>query len=226
MCIRDILESFNAFFAPELGSGFIQKIQIDTYRREVERYGGPLALPSEGLFGIDSELVLRLKKILVAEVNKDNEWLLLFKVMTIYLDVFGLEGKERIDFLRERCGTFSHIFNTNKLQKRSLIQRYLNNQQVMEQMMVDIGSPYTDQAELYQTMEWFRTELSEWYQENLQQVDVRLRKELPRSYIHMFILRFATGKNKLHEHVLFFFLKRYYLQQGEKKARAISQYAL
>ena len=224
--IGDILESFNTFFAPELDSGFIQKVQIDTYRREIERYGGPLTLPSEVLFGIDSDLVLRLKKILVAEVNKDYEWLLMFKVMTIYLDVFGLEGKERIDFLRERCGTFSYIFNTNKLQKRSLIQRYLNNQQAMEQMMDNIGSPFTDQIGLYQTMEWFRSELSEWYQENFQEVDVRLRTELLRSYIHMFVLRFSTGKNKLHEHVLFFFLERYYLQQGAKKARSISQNAL
>lgn len=221
-----LLESFNTFFAPELESGFIQKVQIDTYRREVERYGGELILPSEGLFGIDSELVLRLKKILVAEVNKDYEWLLMFKVMTIYLEVFGLEGKERIDFLRERCATFSYIFNTNKLQKRSLIQRYLNNYEPMEQMMDNIGSPFTNQLELYQTMEWFRTELSGWYRENFREVSAGLQKELLRSYLHMFILRFSTGKNKLHEHVLFFFLERYYLQQGARRNRSVSQNAL
>ncbi len=221
-----ILESFNEFFAPEVDSGFIQKVQIDTYRREVERYGGPLVLPSEELFGIDSELVLRLKQILVAEVNKDYEWLLMFKVMTIYLEVFGLERKELLSFLRERCGTFAYIFNTNKLQKRSLIQRYLNNYEPLEQMMSNIGSPFQDQIGLYRTMEWFRAELTKWYADNLEEVAPRQRKELLRSYLHMFILRFATGKNKLHEHVLYFFMERFYLQQGRRKSRSVSQTVL
>lgn len=221
--IGAIMASFNDFFAEELTSGFIQKVQIDTYRREIERYGGPLIIPSEALFSIDSELVIRLKQILVAEVNKDFEWLLMFRVMTVYLEVFGLEGKELQQFLRERCDTFSHIFNANKLQKRSLTQRYLNSQVMLREMMENIGTPFSDQLKLYQTMEWFRAALIAWYTEHFTDVNQATRRELLRSYLHMFVLRFSSGKNKLHEHVLFFFLERYYLQQGHRKAHTTKQ---
>lgn len=220
--IGAILKSFNAFFSPELESGFIQKIQIDTYRREVERYGGPLVVPSEELFCIDSELVVQLKNILVAEVNKDYEWLLMFKVITVYLEVFGLKGKEAMEFIRERSATFSHIFNTNKLQKRSLIQRYLNSQQPLEQMMNQIGTPFTDQLLLHQTVENFRASLEAWFGKYLAHEQQAIRIELLRSYLHMFILRFASGKNKLYEHVLFFFLERYYLQQNQRRNQVVS----
>lgn len=220
--IGRIMEVFNNFFAPELESGFIQKVQFDTYRREVERYGGPLIVPSEELFIIDSELVINLKTILVAEVNKDYEWLLMFKVVTLYMEVFGLQGASAIQFLKERSATFSAIFNTNKLQKRSLIQRYLNNQQVLEQMMNHVGTPFADQLSLLQAIEQFRGKLSAWYDKHLAAEPQEIRNELLRSYIHMFILRFSSGKNKLHEHVLFFFLERYYLQQRQRRSQLIT----
>ncbi|SEQ97136.1 lantibiotic dehydratase [Neolewinella agarilytica] len=221
--IGEILRQVNEFFKPELEHQFIWKIQVDTYRRELERYAGPNLAAGEALFAVDSKMVMSVKNLLVSEVQKDLEWLVMLSVMNIYLEVFGLKDADARAFLKERRETFSYLFNTNKLQKRDLVQRYLNHRPQIEEALQHNRYPFEQEALLHSILAEFKDELTTVYDEGIAPLDKDLRAELLQSYVHMFILRFSRAKNKIHEHVLFFILERYYLQEAGKKRKSVPQ---
>jgi len=221
--IGEILRQFNDFFKPEFDNQFIWKMQVDTYRRELERYAGPNLAAGEALFAVDSKMVLSVKNLLVSEVEKDLEWLVMLRVMDIYLDVFGFGGASARAFLKERRETFSYIFNTNKLQKRNLAQRYLNHRPQIVDALQHNQFPFGQEALLHSILAEFRKELTTVYEEGIAHLEEDLRAELLQSYLHMFILRFSRAKNKIHEHVLFFLLERHYLQEAGRKQQPVPQ---
>ncbi|MTB50729.1 lantibiotic dehydratase [Lewinella sp. W8] len=213
--IGEVIRRMNEYFAPELENGFIWKIMVDTYQRELERYGADLMRASEELFAVDSTAVVRLKSLLSAEVNKDEEWLLMMRMMQIYVEVFELDDKQIGEFLKERRETFSHIFNTNKLQKRDLTLRYKNHLPKIAAAVVAEQFPFEQEAAMRQILAVFRKDITEIYQQHFRHLSIQDKMEGLQSYIHMSILRFAASKNKVHEHVMFFMLERFYLQQKQ-----------
>ncbi|HXU45266.1 MAG TPA: lantibiotic dehydratase, partial [Thermoanaerobaculia bacterium] len=58
-----------------LGEGRAWKIQLDTYEREIERYGGPAGMPvCERLFGADSDACLAIVETLEGDEGADARW--------------------------------------------------------------------------------------------------------------------------------------------------------
>lgn len=59
--LGEVLPALREAVAPALGRGAIWRFQLDTYERELERYGGPLGMDlAEEVFWIDSDAVLAL----------------------------------------------------------------------------------------------------------------------------------------------------------------------
>jgi thiopeptide-type bacteriocin biosynthesis protein len=68
----------------------VWKVQLDTYEREVERYGGPAGIElCEQLFHHDSEAVVELLRL--AEDRADQRWWLALLGMGRLLDDLGLD---------------------------------------------------------------------------------------------------------------------------------------
>ncbi len=214
-----VMAIVNELLADELHHGFIWKMQLDTYQRELERYAGDLTPAGEAIFAADSRAVLACKALLTAEINKDMEWLLILHGLQVFLDVFGLTGEAALPFLKGRRDVFSHIFNTNKLQKRELTQRYNNHQTAIIGALRDGKFPFERSGDYVAIFERMREELQQLFDTHLRHQPAAQREELLESYLHMFILRFAISKNRLHEHVLFYMLERHHLRlRGQRIA--------
>lgn len=218
--IADVVQTFNQFFAQERKSRFIWKIQIDTYEREIERYGADLIEAAEDLFCLDSELVIRLKSLLTGEVNKDQSWLLCMAIMEIYLKAFDIDKASKIGFLKERRSYFSSLFRTDKRQKRDLMMRFKANNELIKGLLEFHQLPFSQANEFRAILAQFSADLSALHKDYFAHLNSETKLDLVSSFIHMSILRFVNCKNQLHEHVLFFLLERYYYQQeGLAKAR-------
>jgi thiopeptide-type bacteriocin biosynthesis protein len=86
-----------------LEQGKVWRVQLDTYEREVERYGGPEAFPLvEQLFHADSEAVLDLSGMLEpGDAGLDERWRLALAGADRLLHDLGLTDPERLQLTRD-----------------------------------------------------------------------------------------------------------------------------
>lgn len=97
--VASVLPQLQAAVEPLLADGRIWKTQLDTYEREIERYGGPAGIgPCEQLFHHDSEAVVELLGLLDGDQRGDRRWRLALLGMDRLLTDLGLDlnGKRAV----------------------------------------------------------------------------------------------------------------------------------
>ncbi|HBL28848.1 MAG TPA: lanthionine biosynthesis protein, partial [Acidobacteria bacterium] len=108
-----VLPALQRSLAGFLADGRLWKVQLDTYDREVERYGGPEGIElAERLFHIDSEAVLAIIEMIEGDEGADIRWRLALLGCDLLLSDLGLPpddrkaalGHLRSSFLREFKG--------------------------------------------------------------------------------------------------------------------------
>ena len=118
-----ILGKINSLFGEYLNSGEISNVVIDTYKKELERYGENTIEYAEELFFRSSELILNFleyddeEKIMVA----------LFYIDCIFSEL-GLSNEEKINWIKNFDNAFKTEFNADKNLNNQLKKKYNNFQ--------------------------------------------------------------------------------------------------
>lgn len=103
--LSEVLPSFHRAVAPFLEDGSSWKLQLDTYHREVERYGGPEGIAlCETIFEADSDAVLAIIDMLEDE---DDRWRLALRGLHHLLLDFGFDLEARRSLLRSLRTSFA-----------------------------------------------------------------------------------------------------------------------
>ncbi|HYL05372.1 MAG TPA: lantibiotic dehydratase, partial [Thermoanaerobaculia bacterium] len=106
-----VLPALHAGVAPLLDNGELWKLQLDTYEREVERYGGPLGVGLvERLFQADSEAVLQILDMLEGDEGADVRWRLAFYGVDALLNDLGLQAETKLSVLSRLRQGFAEDF--------------------------------------------------------------------------------------------------------------------
>ncbi|MFO0579661.1 MAG: lantibiotic dehydratase [Polyangia bacterium] len=93
--VGQLLPLLSARLTPYLANGSVQKFQLDTYRPETERYGGPVGIDlAERLFEIDSDATLRLMPLVSGTAPSHDRWLLALGGAQALLDELLGRGQE------------------------------------------------------------------------------------------------------------------------------------
>jgi thiopeptide-type bacteriocin biosynthesis protein len=130
-----LLGRFEERLRPKLREGTVSRIQVDTYVREIERYGGDAGmLPCEGVFGADSEAAARLIALL-AEGSERDRWGWALLSIDSMLQAFGYDLTARHAFEERRAaayaselrmeGDFEHGLNKAYRRERSFVDGLL-----------------------------------------------------------------------------------------------------
>lgn len=91
-----VLPALERAIAPLRADGSIWKVQLDTYERELERYGGDRGIElCEQLFWIDSEAVLAIVEHLDGDAGADARWRLALRGAETLLAVLGFDPDAR-----------------------------------------------------------------------------------------------------------------------------------
>src|SRR5262249_59520570 len=99
---------------PLIDDGGLWGFQLDTYEREVERYGGPEGIAlAERLFHADSEAVLALAGRLPEDTRGDVRWRLALLGMDRLLDDLGFDPDSRRAIIRRAVGRFAADFRAD-----------------------------------------------------------------------------------------------------------------
>jgi lantibiotic biosynthesis protein len=100
---REVLPLLTRLAAPLLENGALSRVQLDTYQREIERYGGDAGIElSERLFHHDSEAVVAILLKGASQGGPESERpLYALAGIDTLLAAFGLSVAERLSFVRE-----------------------------------------------------------------------------------------------------------------------------
>jgi thiopeptide-type bacteriocin biosynthesis protein len=215
----EVFPALQAAVAPLLEDGRLWRVQLDTYEREVERYGGPEGVMlAERLFHADSEAVLALAALLAKDPRTDLRWRLALAGVDRLLTDLGLDPDTRRTIIRQARTGFAAEFRAGADFKHQLGTRFRPERPSLEALL---GPTPGGDARLASGLEVLRHR-----SERLAPVTAELRTcagagrlsvplaELAVSYLHMHANRLLRSAHRAQELVLYDFLSRLYESQA------------
>jgi thiopeptide-type bacteriocin biosynthesis protein len=217
-----VLPALQAAAAPLLEEGRLWRVQLDTYEREVERYGGAEGIVlAERLFHADSEAALALVPLLPGDTRGDLRWRLALAGMDLLLADLGFDLDARRDVVRRTREAFAAEFRIGAESKYQLGSKFRPERKGLESLLD--RTPAGDDG-LGPCLEILRRR-SEW----LAPVAAGLREcaaagrlsapliELASSYLHMHANRLLRSAHRAQELVLYDFLDRLYQSRAARR---------
>jgi thiopeptide-type bacteriocin biosynthesis protein len=209
-------KSFQRLLAP----GTAWKLQLDTYEREIERYGGPEGIElSEELFRHDSDAVAAIVESLSSDAGADLRWRLILLGMDRMMEDFGhgLEGRQRLAEAG-RAG-FAGRYRQDVL-RGPVADRLRKERPALERLLAvsGWGGGGGDVPEELQPALDALARRSAAFAPVIRELRERERQgrlrpgveEILPSYVHMFVNRLSRSAGPEHEMVLYDFLGKMY----------------
>lgn len=195
-----VLDRLYTFFAGYIEDDIIQKIQVDTYVRELERYGAAMEL-SEEFFFHDSEAVMRMLPYLTGEGHEEIRWLAALKGVDHLLDDFGYDTERKEQLLQRLQHSFFVEFNGDRHLINQLNQKYRDDSRMIVRLLEAGSDPSPLPAPVLEILQVrsIRT----------RPIIERLRRP-PADYIHLFLNRLFVANQRMHELVIYHYLLKYY----------------
>ena len=207
--IRELHETLHPFMEQDL----IWKIQLDTYQRELERYGTFTIELSESLFFCDSTAIVQFLDLIEGDEGERLRWLFGLKSVDHLLDCFQYHLEEKLALIENLKTSFGREFGMSRPLKKQLDEKYRKERNNIEAFMA-----FTTENELdYEPiLILLNSKKKVMFPVTRQILDIHAKGELQLplnnlmgSYIHMLMNRLFKSKNRLNEMVCYDFLHRY-----------------
>ncbi|HEU4729479.1 MAG TPA: lantibiotic dehydratase [Kofleriaceae bacterium] len=200
-----------------LDDGRMWRFQLDTYQREVERYGGAVGIElAERLFRADSACVIDILGMLAGDAGADARWRLTLRAIDQLLGDLGFELTQRLAIMRRVRDSFAreHRVDTSVGFQRALGDKYRKERLALEALL---DRDRDADSELLPGLERLAqrsadnapivAELRAAEQRGALTMSIA---ELAPSYIHMHVNRLIRSAQRAHELVLYDLLVRLY----------------
>ena len=221
-----VLPGLEESLAGFLGSGRLWKVQLDTYDREVERYGGPEGIElAERLFQADSEAVLEIVDMIEGDEGADIRWRLALLGCDLLFSDLGLTPEARRTALGHIRTSFMREFSSGKPLRVQLDQKLRAERRSLATLLEgglgedDLLAPALDVLAR-------RSRAIAPIAEELRQREAAGRLTVPvaeisTSFIHMFVNRIIRSAARAHELVLYDFLYQLHESREARKRKGV-----
>lgn len=222
--LDSVLPQLHALAAPWLADRRIWKLQLDTYEREVERYGGPVGITlAERLFHADSEAVLSVIERLDGDAGADARWRLTYAGMDRLLDDLGFDLTAKQTLAHRACVSFQREFQADSRLRSQLGKKHRGERQDLT-WLLDAARQQTHplapgidcltvrSAQLRPIVGELQTA------EQQRQLSAPLA-EIAWSYLHMHANRLLRSTQRSQELVLYELLDRQYATQQARQQK-------
>lgn len=230
--LREIVDLLGEQLDPLLRDGQIWRWQLDTYEREIERYGGPSGVElAERIFHVDSDAVLAALAELAGDRGADWRWRLAVVGIDRLFSDFGVEPPLRRDMLAQLRTAFAAEFGAGAELNRQLGKRLRDVGDELDALLQARALPPEHPlAGGFAALNMRSERLAPLIVE-LRSLEARGALTLPLlellpNYIHMFVNRLIRSDQRAHELVLYDFLHRLTqsrLARAESASRAESR---
>ena len=200
-----VLPALSSALSPELASGRVSRLEVATYDREIERYGGDAQIElCERIFAADSDTVLALTSLLVNQSQgaETSRWQWALYGMDRLLADFGLGLDARRALVVGERSKFAAEMATPPAGEHALGDRYRRDRGAIEAILRS-GEPRV--TAIFDA----RSAALEPIVEMLRRAPSNGRPLLP-PLLHMWNNRILRTQARLHELVLHDFLARAY----------------
>lgn len=225
--LKELAGELPQVLAPLHREQLLWKVQLDTYERETERYGGPEAiLLAERLFQADSETVLELLELLPGDEGADARWRLMLCGMDRLLSDLGLGLEARLKVTTALRETFGREFHVDGAIEQQLSERFRKERRGTEALLGSgkAGSPVLDKGvEVLQRRSERLAPITAGL--NTLAAEGRLGVSIPElagSFLHMHANRMARAAGRAQELVLYDWLTRHYASQVARQKKSAS----
>jgi thiopeptide-type bacteriocin biosynthesis protein len=208
-----VLPAISAAAAGWLADGRLWKLQLDTYEREVERYGGPEGIVlSERLFEADSAAVLEIVQSLEGDEGADARWRLALVGTDLLLAELGLDPAGKISVLARLRESYLREFGGSKDLRVQLDQKFRTERKSLEALL-DLGQAEESALGPGIAALLRRGERSAEAMAELKRLEAegRLTTPIPDlafSFVHMHVNRMIRSAARAHELVIYDLLGR------------------
>ena len=191
------------------------KVQLDTYNRELERYGKHLIEEAESVFYADSECILSIIKKLNG--NENHRWMIALKLINELLSDFGLNITEKQKLMENVSKSYKTEFGFNEFNSKQFNSKFRENKKTVESVLNNTIQE-KEFISLFQSIKKRSKELAPI----VERIKMKSNKEkgvneLLKSYLHMMLNRLFRSKNRMHELILYDFMFRYYTSEIAKE---------
>jgi class I lanthipeptide synthase len=220
----EVVPALEAAVAPLLADRRLWRMQLDTYDREIERYGGPAGIVlAEQLFHADSEAVLAIVDVLKGDEGADARWRLGVCGIDILLDDLGFDGSEKRAVLRQLREGFFREFGGGKPLRVQLDQKQRAERRSLEELL-DPARGATSELAAGLAILKRRSERHAPLIAELRRLEQARRLTIPMtqiapSLIHMHLNRLIRSAQRAHELVLYDLLAAIYDSRAARTAR-------
>ena len=192
------LPRLRAALQTHLDAGVVARLELATYDREVERYGGWAGIElAEELFCVDSDAVIALLSEL--DGDDDGRWKCAVAGADRLLDDFGCPLETKRSIVQNLRMTQAGRFAVDKPLVRQLGDRY-------RRLRAEVEAAMQDRARFDERSRRFAPVIEELRRREL----TAPLSAIARSLVHMFLNRLFRGAHAQHEYVVCDFLDRAY----------------
>ncbi|MDQ4032087.1 MAG: lantibiotic dehydratase [Actinomycetota bacterium] len=198
------------------------RVQLDTYEREVERYGGDPAIKlAEQVFHADSDAVLAILASLSGDAGLDLRWRLALRGIDLLFEDLGLTFEEKRSVARQAREGYGREFGADGNFRGQVGQRYRTERPNLEALLNPGQDPPTQLAPGLEILRQRSLQLAP--------VTSKLRQlahtgrlsvtmtDVAMSYAHMHVNRLLRSAQRAQELVLYELLDRFYVSQAGRR---------
>lgn len=212
--IGKVITKLHTYLDHYMEQDLIWKIQLDTYQREIERYGAHTMELSETLFYHDSKATVQFLDLIEGDEGEQLRWLFGLRSIDHLLDCFKYTLEEKLILMDNLKTGFGNEFGMSRPLKKQLDDKYRKERENIEGFMTFTKANEPDYEPILAILA-HKTIALEPLSATL--LDLKEKGKLPfaldnlmGSYIHMLMNRLFKSKNRLNEMVCYDFLYRYY----------------
>ncbi len=207
--VLQIVRNFSSeFYKDEM----IWKTEIGTYEREMERYGEDWIETAEQVFAIDSKYWLSILSDLRKDEDGENKrWQVALLNTHKIFSYFDYQMDARITLLTKMVDTLYNEMGGGKKLRLQIDQKFRKNNSFLEKI---IKHPDELKISSLTGSEEVRSDSIKRLPEFINQVkswDVEMSESRVSDIIHLSLNRGLRSKHRIHELVIYSFLKRLYI---------------
>lgn len=197
---------------PLVEKRLIHKVQTDTYKRELERYGECTIEETESLFYYNSDLIL---SIIEETLDDDSKrWLWGLKAIDVFLDAWRLGLVEKRDFFARLETAFGAEMQATTYVDRQLSKKYRLQKESIASIIESADGELTPFLKTYlRNIQSPIESIAEKKKNGLVNLEI---DELIGSFVHMHCNRLFKSNPRKNEWVLYYFLHQFYRSQAAR----------
>jgi len=216
-----VMQQTNHALQPLMQQGLITKMMMDTYVRELERYGEQSIEQAETIFYHDSIATSKFVNLIEGDLGEKYRWQFALLSIDSFLTDFGLNLDQKINLLGNSKKSFEREFNVDKNIRKQINAKYGSHRNEIADLLDRKPSEIFD---AFEPVFEFLNERTEKSGSSIEQVkdayDTTNTQEfyadLLWSYVHMICNRIFIDKPRKHELLIYDFLFKYYMASKMK----------